>query len=243
MKDCSSVSREIDGDFDTVGSRVPTRYSSYVRILHAASLLDERSVTWASVAAQTGQRLEASTRWRDLIGSNELLDGEMRWTGVDPFPGPPTGVELRNLGETLISISAGTDEPCCYGIWSGWSMLAQRDMAIGAHPSSELRAKLGQRLGALNPSAISDPKPLGDRYYRFGKARLGQVVCDTMGDELFQSLLWAPDVFWACDGSWFVHSDVELDSTLVGGSDRLCSAIVAQSDLEALPISVNEKVF
>ncbi len=47
--------------------------------------------------------------------------------------------------------------------------------------------------------------------------------------------LWreAPNLIWPADESWFVASEMDFDSTLVGGSDKLIEAIVESSKLEA----------
>jgi hypothetical protein len=191
-----------------------------------------------------GKSLDASTRWSDLAGADEPLESGKRWSGGDPFPGPLAGAELKTLGKALFSVDADPHEPCYFGIWSDWSMLSQSAGTFKGRPSVAARMETGsQGSVASNISGLSDPKPLGDRFYRVGTARLEQVVCDGVGDELFRELLWGPDLFWARDGSWFVHSDVELDSTLVGGDVDLCTAIIAQGDLEALSISVDAEVF
>lgn len=41
----------------------------------------------------------------------------------------------------------------------------------------------------------------------------------------------SPNVFWPAERSWIVASDIDFDSTLVGGSQELIASI-----LEALPL-------
>jgi hypothetical protein len=43
----------------------------------------------------------------------------------------------------------------------------------------------------------------------------------------------APNLIWPADESWFVASEVDFDSTLVGGSVMLIEAIVESPELEA----------
>jgi hypothetical protein len=43
----------------------------------------------------------------------------------------------------------------------------------------------------------------------------------------------APHLIWPADQSWLVCSEVDFDSTLVGGSAELIKAIVASADCEA----------
>jgi hypothetical protein len=42
-----------------------------------------------------------------------------------------------------------------------------------------------------------------------------------------------PSLIWPADDSWFVVTDVDFDSTLVGGSAALIDAIVKSPNLEA----------
>ena len=43
----------------------------------------------------------------------------------------------------------------------------------------------------------------------------------------------APHLIWPADRSWLVVTEVDFDSTLVGGSSELVEAIVASPDPEA----------
>ena len=43
----------------------------------------------------------------------------------------------------------------------------------------------------------------------------------------------APNLIWPADDSWFVVSEIDFDSTLVGGSSMLINAIVESPKLEA----------
>ena len=49
-------------------------------------------------------------------------------------------------------------------------------------------------------------------------------------------------LFWPADRSWCVATEIDYDSTLVGGSGRLVSDLLATSDLEAWPIAPDDSL-
>ena len=46
----------------------------------------------------------------------------------------------------------------------------------------------------------------------------------------------SPSLIWPQDRSWFVASEVDFDSTLVGGSRELVDALIAHPGLEAYEV-------
>jgi hypothetical protein len=42
----------------------------------------------------------------------------------------------------------------------------------------------------------------------------------------------APSLLWADDRSWYLNSEFDLDSTLLGGSEELVKAVAESPDLE-----------
>src|SRR5262245_48425529 len=60
--------------------------------------------------------------------------------------------------------------------------------------------------------------------------RGGLTMVDQIADDVRQ---YPPGLIWPNDQSWFVASDVDFDSTLVGGSAKLIKAIIESPALEA----------
>ena len=46
-------------------------------------------------------------------------------------------------------------------------------------------------------------------------------------------------MWWSSDHSWFVSSEIDFDSTLIGGSEELCGELLANRELEALEVPHN----
>ena len=44
-----------------------------------------------------------------------------------------------------------------------------------------------------------------------------------------------PNIWWPTDRAWFVATDIDLDSTYVGGSVECIEALLGQDVLEAVP--------
>ena len=51
----------------------------------------------------------------------------------------------------------------------------------------------------------------------------------------------SPNLWWPDDRAWFVATEIDFDSTFVGGDDRLIAALVTDRRLEALPIALSAR--
>jgi hypothetical protein len=82
--------------------------------------------------------------------------------------------------------------------------------------------------GAANPGPSRARFKLVAR--ALGSGEVSENASDSM--EVFERRD-APNLIWPADRSWFVASEVDFDSTLVGGSAKLIEAIVECPELEA----------
>jgi hypothetical protein len=51
----------------------------------------------------------------------------------------------------------------------------------------------------------------------------------------------SPNLWWPDDRAWFVATEIDFDSTFVGGDDRIIAALVTDQRLEALPITLSTR--
>jgi hypothetical protein len=51
----------------------------------------------------------------------------------------------------------------------------------------------------------------------------------------------SPNLWWPDDRAWFVATEIDFDSTFVGGDDGLIAALVTDRTLEALPITLSTR--
>jgi hypothetical protein len=52
----------------------------------------------------------------------------------------------------------------------------------------------------------------------------------------------SPNLFWPADKAWCVATEIDLDSTYVGGSAALIAAILSDERLEAFPADVTDDI-
>ena len=60
------------------------------------------------------------------------------------------------------------------------------------------------------------------------------AVGDSIEPERFRPI--TPNMIWPHDRAWFLASEIDFDSTLVGGSEELVEAVLAAPPFEAFPI-------
>ncbi len=213
-----------------VVSLVPDMFDAYVRILHPGRIFDGstpegRSVTWAEIARAEGREASANAQWyssegagdsRHVIGAN--------WSGS----GPEVGLG-REVVEKLCKVLAkGTAEAerCYFGIWTGW----------GAEDYAALWREMGEKTGSRIPR-FGLPRYAGRDYLLLGGPLQSAVKLVEMG-----LMHTSPNYIWPCDMTWCLATDIDLDSTLVGGSDSLIEGIVAEDGVEAWRVKRSDAV-
>jgi hypothetical protein len=58
---------------------------------------------------------------------------------------------------------------------------------------------------------------------------------------LLFKLTWF-SMIWPADRAWFMATDIDFDSTLVGGSENLVEEILSKPEFEAFPISPSDSL-
>jgi len=90
--------------------------------------------------------------------------------------------------------------------------------------------------GGLDDSVIHERVELPHRNYLLYSGTIDRALESPM-DPFDQ----APNLWWPEDRTWFVATEIDFDSTFVGGDDRLIAALVSDRRLEALPIALSAK--
>lgn len=207
----------------TVGSILPSRYKAFVRIFHPAMDSGGRSVKWAEIAAGEGREMQPGARWASSPGAEhaDVLIGS-DWTGVPP----QTGFALDELKAVCRVLEDYTKNGCFFGLWDGWQ------------PSEY--EELWQRIGGVREGApsLSDRNPQPPRFSVppfAGRDYFLLVGPLWSGVEMMDAGLvsMSPNFIWPEDRSWLLVSDIDLDSTLVGGSEELVQSILMSKEIEA----------
>jgi hypothetical protein len=210
------IGPRLGGEFGAVTLTVPSGYAAYARICHPASDADGSAISWARVAEATGRRAHALMQWHALVGSPDSLNmtGSL-WRGGNPARGNLAAAVLVALCELLPQHTQEAAH-CFFGVWEGYG-------------DDEL-----QRLVATHPRL----KPSGDRAYLLisGPLSAAPEVCHLWIEERFRFAAQSPNLIWPADRAWFVASEIDFDSTLVGGPSSLIEEILASAALEAWPV-------
>jgi hypothetical protein len=218
-----------------VSGMVGPDFRAYARIFHP---LDDGpdALRWADVARIRGRTMHAGAQWAQINPAPpELRDGRS-------FPGEPRTGNLDGQALTaLCSILAShTDTParCWFAVWDGWGWqhpggtTLVRSTDSGELPPPPEMAPHGWQLDLTGPTFA-----LPGRGYRlFGgpvdaATRIGRWVTADWFDPQ------SPSIFWPEDHRWCVATEVDADTTLIGGSRALVDEVVNSQLLEALPIA------
>jgi hypothetical protein len=232
---------KLGGRFGAVTRQVPKGFDAYVRIFHPASDPAGNPVAWADVARVRGTTPHSEMQWHAILGlrsADELRssyrpgDGSgVNWAGSDP---PIGGMDLETLDalcEVLAAHTADTTQ-CFFGLCAihSWldSFADEELLPLLELPWDRKHIVLSGPLSAVNQILYDWSNSLQFTFTLQGSEGLPPKQ-DPM--ELLQRE--APNLIWPEDRSWFVASEVDFDSTLVGGTAALVDGIRECATLEA----------
>jgi len=210
----------MDDRFSRVSMHVPTGFEAYCRILHrtATGREDWPGLRWADIASHTGAKIHPGVQWHRLIGVHEsegisAIYGD--WNGHSPRHGQMSAPEFSALVGILARQTAESDE-ATLGFWEGY--FGSSNHEPDRPNAAELEAP---RLSIVTRNFI------GLQCDFSAYASLVQSSYSEGDDH--------PNVMWPSDRSWFVSSEIDFDSTIVGGTNTLVQEILNNDILEALP--------
>lgn len=237
------INPKLGGEFGAVSLQVPKGFESYARIFHPASDPKGHPVSWAEVAKDRGTIPHREMQWHAILG---FADAEGRggsrspddpngakWVGSDP----PTGaMDIETLDALCEILVIHTIDPahCFFGLCTiqDWedSFSADELQPLLALPDGRDHIVLAGPLFAVNQIAYDWSKSTSIEMTSISRQAEKPMLTPDQSEYLRRE---APNLIWPADESWFVASEVDFDSTLVGGTDKLIKAIVESSKLEA----------
>ncbi|MGA7203156.1 MAG: hypothetical protein WBX27_00840 [Specibacter sp.] len=213
------------GGWHVMGGLVPQGFDAYARIFHPGHAQYLRwsgeevtsegagKLRWREFASLRGTVAHSVMQWEDIkAGWQDPGWGRDGWQNQDAAPGSLPDDEFV---EVLAILSRHTQVPtrCTAGLWDGWGSLADE---------LDWGARSGPHLSLPNRNYLLFDTPLTT----FAIADWPAVDKWPSGQ--------TPNLLWPEDRAWFLASDVDFDSTVVGGSRELIDALVACADIEAL---------
>jgi hypothetical protein len=234
------IAPRLSGRFGAVGLTVPRGYPAYARICHPATNTAGEPATWSQVAEATGRRPHALMQWHALVGSPDYLNvrGSL-WDGGNPSRGNLAYRALTVLCDRLAE-DAGDEPDCYFCLWEGYDGLATYGwLETTLAPYSEVNAR---NRHIFTSDELSRPRvhlPGRDYVVLAGPLRNALRIGSFAAD-----LFWpqSPNLFWPAERAWCVASEIDFDSTLVGGSLQLVDALLHTPELDAWPVTADDSL-
>jgi len=193
----------------------------------------QQQTTWAQVAQVTGRRVHPAVQWHALIGAaSPFAHRRELWDAGEPEQGNLSLTALDALCSVLGQHTSVPNE-CFFAVWEGWGQLhgGQARVWLTADGRSVPAAPL------LSPNELAvDRVRLPHRNYLLMSGPLTAVgdLARYEGPDTWVSQ--SPSLIWPADGSWCVATEIDFDSTLIGGSTPAINQILAHGGLEAMPV-------
>jgi hypothetical protein len=185
---------------------VPSIYDAYVRILHPVHEASGSRIRWSDLAEVAAVVVRPGLQWEQLIEAFGRTGHDLAL--VPPEPGCLDPDSMEEFVDVVHS--TGGAGHCFAGVWDGWAWLDDARLpgsVVGSVPTAHRTYVLLE--GSLRELASFDAGLIGAR---------------------------SPNLLWPADGSWFLASEVDLDSSILGGRRELCEAVLASSEIEAWSI-------
>jgi len=225
------IEPRLGGKFGAVTLHVPSGFEAYARVFHPPADEGQNPVRWTDVANALGGTAHREMQWYSLLGVEPYDDS--KWPGSPPSTGE---MDLDELDALCAILATHRTDPmqCFFGLstipgwedmftvdelWRGLLRLPDRDYIVIEGP-----------LSAVDRITFDASKSSSTTIVSFSSK--GDGPPPNPDPSLFISRR-SPNLIWPADRAWFVISEVDFDSTLVGGTAALIDAMVSSPDLEA----------
>jgi hypothetical protein len=242
----------LGGEFGAVTLQVPKDFEAYARIFHPASDPEGNPVRWAEVAKACGTTPHREMQWSAILGlaGADELGGSHRpndssgpqWRGSNPSIGP---IDIETLDALCEILAVHTADPthCFFGLCTihSWldSFSADELQPLLELPHGRDHIVLSGPLSAVDQIQYDWSKS-GSLWMAFGIRKNEGAWPKPNPSEFLRRK--APNLIWPSDHSWLAASEVDFDSTLVGGTAKLIEAIVESLKLEAWQVEPDDSL-
>lgn len=211
-----------DESLGTVAATIPDNFQAYARIFHRMDGGRDLDRRWADLARARGTRLHPAAQFHRLAQTGLYQDAVVRGEGGVEYWRPRQGEldegQLLALTALLGGHTAG-EQDIFQAVWVGWGGF---EPGSGSIPSGR-----GQALTVAN----------GLRKYWVFRGSLGELAHPPWFDDGLGFSSPTANLAWPADRSWCLATEIDFDSTLVGGTAELVDAVVHSEVLEALQVT------
>lgn len=242
----------LGGDVGAVTNQVPKLFDAYARVFHPASDDAGNDVTWAEVARRLDRVVHPEMQWHQIVGTSDTFGIEgSNWAGNIPNLGAMEIADLDRLCAVLGEHTAD-GEHCYFGLCEIDHHPLVEAIEVEQGRQSRLKLPVGRdHLVLVGPltavvqigdTDFGDADPPGLTWavaVEPGEEPPGERPAPDPTDPFWRE---APSLIWPAERSWFVASEVDFDSTLVGGSRVLVEALIAAPRLEVHEVEPDTKL-
>ncbi len=217
------IAPRLTGEFGAVARTVPSGYLAHARICHPARDGVGAPTAWSTVAQATGRRSHPLMQWHALVGSHDPVKvrGSL-WPGEDPQRGHVVPEVLDPLCG-LLARHTTTARDCFFCLWEGWG--DDSPLAVAAHgPTSHHNGRI-----TTGPARVHHP----GRDYHLLAGPLHEICARHCPDSFGPQ---SPNLMWPADQAWCLATEVDFDSTLIGGSIDLVHDLLEAPELDSWPV-------
>lgn len=241
------IASRLEGRFGAVTRTIPTGFAGYARVCHPANDRAGRLATWSEVARQTGRHAHPLMQWHALVGSADPLNmtGSL-WPGGDPQRGNLLPEVLARLCDVLADHTA-TPKRCFFCLWEGLGWIRKGSIRPAvARPSGAGAAPVScddPIAPAFSADDLKRPRlrlPNRDYLLLAGPLEAALQLGYWHGPASFAPQ--SPNLFWPTDRAWCVASEIDFDSTLVGGTVELVDAILEPPEFDSWPVEPDDSL-
>lgn len=223
------------------GAIVPPGFEAYARIFHPAirHVGDVGlAVTWRDIAAANLRAYHPEMQFGALVALVGTPTAPRSQAGLfDDWPRTGT-LRLEDARALLDVLAQHTTSParCWFAAWEGFGSLEDGSMVMQTidggktvHPPPQLYRE--------RPKQPTFELP--GRGYYLAKGPLTAALETVYG---MKSSYQSASLWWPDDRAWCVATEIDLDSTYVGGSKECIAAVLNSPDLEALRAHLSDGI-
>jgi len=237
------IAEALPGLLGTVASVVPRGFAAYARVLHPVEFHDGRgSLTWTQVCQLTGRIPHALVQWAAITNPTAEAALKASSDGLNDCDVRVGSLAPATLSALIDVLAPATGEQDCFhALWEGWGWVDGLGVQIfSARDDGRVTPEPTPAPG-VPPQVWALPRLRlpGRDYLLFRgplQAALNMGWLATPGWFQPQS----PSLLWPADHSWCVGTEIDFDSTLVGGSADLISAVLTAHGLDAWTVDPDD---
>jgi hypothetical protein len=220
--------------FGAVCRTIPAGFDAYARILHPADPGGLAPLRWAEAAEANGRIMHALAQFERI---STPAPGHRVPAARHHVQAPVTGDLAPDALQALCAVLARYTPAaarCWFAVWEGWGDLTGAtavSVASSGPPQPTRRAPSQWQLDLRAPRFVTP----GRTYYLF-TGRIDHALRIGSWPTADWFLPRSPNLFWPDDRRWCVASEIDFDSTLLGGPSDLIDDVLRRDDVEAWPV-------